>query len=200
MPARTRRQFQLAIALVSITLVALLAASTSAIAAPDVEHEPGVACNELATYTVTGAHGDVQTVAITAQSLEAGRPGWGHVSWEVAPSVTVTAVVVTGSSGTSTLLEADLSSGTVEDVLAITFCGAAGDDGPADGDPADATADATTTGGNAATGAGGEGGTTAAAGDATEHGSAGAPAVPGFVAAAAVTIPRRHGLLFGGRR
>lgn len=100
-PARTRRQVQLGIAVAVTTLMTLFAASTSALAAGAADHDPGPDCDELVTYSATaGAQGDQRAVAITSQSLDAEIAGWGHISWEAAPSTSVAAVVATGPTGT----------------------------------------------------------------------------------------------------
>jgi hypothetical protein len=109
----------LTIALAAAALVSLLGAA--ALAAPD--HAPGPDCQALVTYSTQGVQGDDLTVAITSQSLQADVPGWGHISWQAAPTTSVTAVVVTGPDGTTTLTGGGLASGTITDVLAVTFCG-----------------------------------------------------------------------------
>ena len=136
-------------------------------------------CDPLVTHTPRGSTGDRDAVAITSQSLEQGRAGWAHVSWEAAAGTTVDEVHVVRDEETEHLTEGDLRTGTAEDVLELRFCGrAAGDDGRSgsdepDGPDDDPSAEDPRTGG----GSSGESGS-----DGTGEGSGGDPAPDGATA------------------
>jgi hypothetical protein len=93
-------------------------------------------CERLVTYTPTSTEGDARAVAITAQALERGVPGWTMVAWEAAAGTTVDAVHVTRSDGaTETLVGAP--TGSADDVAELTFCGSTAPTTTADEDPSD---------------------------------------------------------------
>lgn len=139
----------------------------------------------LVTVTPDSIAGAETAVAITAQQLDADTPGWVSVSWEAAPDTTLTGVTVRTVTGTATLVD-DLTTGTVQDVLELTFCGrvdTAGDpsaeevidvpdtssgsepDGGAGGNAATGGGNDATAGGNDATGGGNDATGGAASGD-----------------------------------
>jgi hypothetical protein len=93
-------------------------------------------CERLVTYTPTSTDGDARTVAITAQALERGVPGWTMVAWEAAAGTTVDAVHVTRSGGATETLPG-APTGSAEDVVELTFCGSSAPAATADEDPSD---------------------------------------------------------------
>jgi hypothetical protein len=85
----------------------------------DAEH-----CDPLVTHAPTGSSGAVDAVAVTAQAIVAGVPGWERVGWEAAEGTTVTEVWLLRADGA---LEPyggdDLRVGSAEHVLEVSFCG-----------------------------------------------------------------------------
>jgi hypothetical protein len=74
------------------------------------------------TFTPERTDGDDTAVAITSQAIDVEVTGWVQVSWEAAAGTELTAIEVLRPDGTRTTLETS-DTGTVSDVLSLTFCG-----------------------------------------------------------------------------
>jgi hypothetical protein len=82
-------------------------------------------CDDLLsviTWDGSGDLGDERAVAVTAQVLEAGTPGWASASWAAQAGTTLRAVFAVRVDGTVTEL-APRPTKTVTNVVAFTFCG-----------------------------------------------------------------------------
>jgi len=100
----------------------------------------GERCDDLlVTLSPTAIEGDGSAVAITAQTLEQGVPGWASATWQAAPGTTLTAVTARTVAGDITL--PPTATGTVAEVESLTFCGTtAGEDPTAPDQPSGDTA------------------------------------------------------------
>lgn len=78
--------------------------------------------DHLVTHTPTGTEGDGAAVAITSQLVDADQPGWVHAQWAAAEGTELTAVLALTLDEEVQELAPE-SSGFVEDVLSLTFCG-----------------------------------------------------------------------------
>ena len=131
-PART------ALATGTTALAVLLVGTTAAVAAPaatphqaagadagtsSVTSAPPPGCtDELVTFGRDGTVGDDRAVAITAQALQRGVDGWQRLTWQAGSGTTLTLVVATGEDGEVRELP-PTTTGTVENVRTLTFCG-----------------------------------------------------------------------------
>ncbi|MFA9429662.1 hypothetical protein [Egicoccus sp. AB-alg2] len=80
-------------------------------------------CHALTRLTPDAVEGDPFAVSITAQTRDAGVPGWVAVQWEVDPAVQAARVLLTHRDGN--VAEAtDPYRGFATDVLELTLCGA----------------------------------------------------------------------------
>jgi hypothetical protein len=93
-------------------LVAL--ASKTVVAAP-------VCDDHLVTHQPDGSTGDTSAVAITSQAIERDTPGWAHAGWSAGPDTAIREVVAERAEGTVRL--PGTATGSVEDALALSFCG-----------------------------------------------------------------------------
>jgi hypothetical protein len=114
---------------VVLAAAVLLALPTTALAAaedpPSLTSQDATGCaDHLVTLRPDGFDGDDLAVSITAQTLEARRPGWAHASWQAAPGTRLTDVIATAPDGSASRLPVT-EAGEASDVVALTFCGSA---------------------------------------------------------------------------
>jgi hypothetical protein len=84
-------------------------------------HTPG--CTDaLVTFSRDGVVGDDRAVAVTAQSLQRDVDGWQLLAWQADAGTTLTLVLASGADGDLRALP-PRTSGVVENVLSLTFCG-----------------------------------------------------------------------------
>jgi hypothetical protein len=120
---------------VALAATALLAVPAAAVAAPEGEpssaSEDAAGCaDHLVTLRPDGVEGHDRAVGITAQTLDAGLPGWAYATWQTAPGTTLTAIITSSADGSTSRLPVS-DSGEAVDVVALTFCGSAvSADGP----------------------------------------------------------------------
>ena len=144
------------VATVSLLLLPAAAAAATDATTPDAAENDapeqdatgsgvGTGCDEpLITFTRDATTGDDRAVAITAQSIEQGAPGWEMVGWQSAAGTQLTAVLATDRAG-GILHLGTAATGIAEQVTSLTFCGTAADpsddstevDDPDDTDAAD---------------------------------------------------------------
>jgi hypothetical protein len=103
-------------------VVALLLAAPAMVSLtfPPTGTHPGCAAPaELVVLTPTDASDD--RVAVTAQALTAGMPGWATVGWHAADGVHVRTVTAVAADGTTEVLP-PTTSGTATEVVALEIC------------------------------------------------------------------------------
>lgn len=115
-----------ALALTGVLLAPALAFAEGSV--PTDQHRDEAAgeapCSDLlVTQRPTGTDGDASAVAITAQTLDAGLPGWSNVAWEAAPDVVLDAVQAADVDGHWRSLPATGSGDAAGGVTALRFCG-----------------------------------------------------------------------------
>ncbi len=126
----------------TVALAVLLVGTTAAAAAPtastqqhaeaDGDTELGTSseghgCADLlVTFRRDAVVGDGRAVAITAQALQREVDGWQLLAWEADPATTVTRILATGANGETRELP-PMTTGTVQDVRSLTFCGSRDD-------------------------------------------------------------------------
>ena len=112
-PRQGRLRVLIAALLAVLTLGALPAWATS----------NAVGCDEpLAVLTPTGSNGQLDAVAVTAQSLEHGVDGWATVGWQTFGATTLTSVTIVHEDRVETRTD-DLATGAATEVLELRFCG-----------------------------------------------------------------------------
>jgi hypothetical protein len=144
------RPISAAVATGTVALAVLFVGATAAVAAPaaatdrqtetveqnepaqQTETEPGTSletspqppgCADLlVTFHRDATVGDDRAVAITAQALERTVDGWQLLAWQADPGTTLTLVLATGANGELRELP-PTTSGVVENVRSVTFCG-----------------------------------------------------------------------------
>jgi hypothetical protein len=90
---------------------------------PSLEPSPMPGCADtLVTFSRDGVVGDDRAVAITAQSLERDVDGWQLLAWQADAGTILTRVLATRADGELRELP-PTTSGVVEHVLSLTFCG-----------------------------------------------------------------------------
>lgn len=101
--------------------------TTISLPAPVREELLITACTpHLVTFTRDGIDGDDTAVALTSQAVDLAQPGWLHVTWEAAAGTELDAVELLHADGSRNVLPA-AATGTVYDIVEVTFCGRAGD-------------------------------------------------------------------------
>jgi LPXTG-motif cell wall-anchored protein len=84
---------------------------------------PGDWCDATTVTFLPGQPGTHDhAVALTAQAIEQGVPGWEHITWAATDRASVRAVAARHADAVTILTDGDLSTGTLDDVQELLVC------------------------------------------------------------------------------